>query len=50
MAGKTTLVSASDHGEAYIIVCTLMMAYGSFVLMHGLNFTVEQGQIRHHNG
>src|SRR6516165_12751511 len=34
----------SDH-EPHIIVRDLTMAYGSFVLMHDLNFVVRHGDI-----
>src|SRR5438876_1225531 len=35
--------SASD--DPHITVCDLTMAYGSFVLMHDLNFTVKKGDV-----
>ena len=34
-----------DGGEAHIRVCDLTMAYGSFVLMRDLSFTVHRGDI-----
>jgi phospholipid/cholesterol/gamma-HCH transport system ATP-binding protein len=37
--------AAASNGQAHITVNDLTMAYGSFVLMRGLNFTVKRGDI-----
>src|SRR5579885_3865552 len=38
-------VSGGDQREAHIVVRNLTMAYGDFVLMRNLNFTVRRGDI-----
>jgi phospholipid/cholesterol/gamma-HCH transport system ATP-binding protein len=46
MANSTIPVETpADGREAHIIVRNLTMAYGSFVLMRDLNFTVKRGDI-----
>lgn len=45
MAENVGQVSPGATGEPHIIVRNLTMAYGSFVLMHDLNFTVRHGDI-----
>ncbi|HKD66725.1 MAG TPA: ATP-binding cassette domain-containing protein [Candidatus Binataceae bacterium] len=46
MPDSTTPVgAAAKGGEPHIIVRDLTMAYGSFVLMRNLNFTVKRGDI-----
>ncbi len=45
MEDAVTRLSTTDHGEAHITVRNLTMAYGSFVLMRDLNFTVKRGDI-----
>src|ERR1700736_5671874 len=37
--------ASGNGGEAHITVRNLTMAYGSFVLMRDLNFTVRRGDI-----
>src|SRR5438067_7576300 len=34
-----------NNGKAHITVSNLTMAYGSFVLMHDLNFTINHGDV-----
>ncbi len=45
MPGSGTAASAAIGAEPHIIVRNLTMAYGSFVLMRDLNFTVKRGDI-----
>jgi phospholipid/cholesterol/gamma-HCH transport system ATP-binding protein len=45
MDDNTKTLSASGDGETHITVRNLTMAYGSFVLMRDLNFTVKRGDI-----
>jgi phospholipid/cholesterol/gamma-HCH transport system ATP-binding protein len=40
-----TLVDPPPTSDAHITVRDLTMAYGSFVLMHDLNFTVKRGDV-----
>jgi phospholipid/cholesterol/gamma-HCH transport system ATP-binding protein len=42
MAGETT---TGNNSRAHITVRNLTMAYGSFVLMRDLNFTISQGDV-----
>ena len=37
--------SNGNNGKAHITVSNLTMAYGSFVLMHDLNFTINHGDV-----
>ena len=45
MAQNTNPLSSSGNREAHITVSNLTMAYGSFVLMRDLNFSVKRGDI-----
>jgi phospholipid/cholesterol/gamma-HCH transport system ATP-binding protein len=45
MPEATAQVTQPSSAEPHIIVRNLTMAYGSFVLMHDLNFTVRYGDI-----
>lgn len=45
IAANTKPPNPSATGEAHITVRDLTMAYGSFVLMRNLNFTVKRGDI-----
>ena len=45
IAHNTNALSSSGNGEAHITVSNLTMAYGSFVLMRDLNFSVKRGDI-----
>ena len=45
MAQNTNPLSSSGNREAHITVRNLTMAYGSFVLMRDLNFSVKRGDI-----
>jgi len=45
MAHNTNPLSSSGNREAHITVRNLTMAYGSFVLMRDLNFSVKRGDI-----
>ena len=38
-------MSSGSNGRPHIVVRDLTMAYGSFVLMHDLNFTVNHGDV-----
>jgi hypothetical protein len=44
-AGSSNPVSTAPGDQAHITVRNLTMAYGSFVLMRDLNFTVKRGDI-----
>src|SRR6266576_445400 len=41
----TELVAAGNGGKPDITVRDLTMAYGSFVLMHDMNFTITHGDV-----
>ncbi|HUL72031.1 MAG TPA: ATP-binding cassette domain-containing protein, partial [Vicinamibacterales bacterium] len=43
--GTATRGSGMGEAEASIIVRDLTMAFGSFVVMHDLNFTVRRGDV-----
>jgi phospholipid/cholesterol/gamma-HCH transport system ATP-binding protein len=45
MSISTTSPSHAQSSQPHIIVKNLTMAYGSFVLMRGINFTVRHGDI-----
>jgi phospholipid/cholesterol/gamma-HCH transport system ATP-binding protein len=45
MAIGTTAPGKTQNGQPHIIVKNLTMAYGSFVLMRDINFTVRHGDI-----
>jgi phospholipid/cholesterol/gamma-HCH transport system ATP-binding protein len=45
MAGNTTTTASTSNSTPHIIVKNLTMAYGSFVLMRNINFTVRHGDI-----
>jgi phospholipid/cholesterol/gamma-HCH transport system ATP-binding protein len=45
MATSTTSPSKTQNSQPHIIVKNLTMAYGSFVLMRDINFTVRHGDI-----
>jgi phospholipid/cholesterol/gamma-HCH transport system ATP-binding protein len=45
MAGSASTVASTSNNAPHIIVKNLTMAYGSFVLMRNINFTVRHGDI-----
>jgi phospholipid/cholesterol/gamma-HCH transport system ATP-binding protein len=45
MASNATTAAATSNNAPHIIVKNLTMAYGSFVLMRNINFTVRHGDI-----
>jgi len=45
MATNATTPSDTRNNQPHIIVKNLTMAYGSFVLMRDINFTVRHGDI-----